>query len=155
MVEEKSSAYLLATAKTSAALRLIGTVALLKKKMPMNSNTVLLVDKVEGEEVVIKCPIQMTEDAVDVGDKPQSTSGVQQQGEKKKSRKSLTSFSIFRKDKKFSESKIEAPTKELPARSPRINLVLDNTRLEVGSISDTSIETMEKVEEGDYIRGRQ
>lgn len=54
----------------------------------------------------------------------------------KKTRKSLTSFSIFRRDKKFSESKNDATSsavgKELTRQSTRSSLVLDNTRLEVG-----------------------
>lgn len=54
----------------------------------------------------------------------------------KKTRKSLTSFSIFRRDKKFSESKNNATSsavgKELTRQSTRSSLVLDNTRLEVG-----------------------
>lgn len=54
----------------------------------------------------------------------------------KKTRKSLTSFSIFRRDKKFSDSKNDATSsavgKELTRQSTRSSLVLDNTRLEVG-----------------------
>ena len=65
----------------------------------------------------------------DVTDKSSQALPVQQQ--QKKTRKSLTSFSIFRKDKKFSESTTVVATKAAP-KPTRDNIALDNTRLEVG-----------------------
>lgn len=101
--------------------------------MPMNSDSNVLVvaaEKRQEQEVEGETGLQQQQDSVD---KSQSTSSSAQQQEKmKKPRKSLTSFSIFRRDKKFSESKIETPTKELAPRSAKNILVLDNTRLEVG-----------------------
>lgn len=99
--------------------------------MPMNSGAA-----VEVVEEADKCPkkvaeLQQAQDASDTVDRSESMASAGQEV-KKKTRKSLTSFSIFRRDKKFSESKIESPAQELAPRSTRTNLVLDNTRLEVG-----------------------
>lgn len=111
--------------------------------MPMNSG---VVDK--GDRV-LQCSTKMIDppDTADHTDRSQSsTSSTQAQQQTKKPRKSLTSFSIFRRDKKFSESKIEsavhsavgvAVAKDMAPQSKRSNnLVLDNTRLEVGSIDE-------------------
>lgn len=110
--------------------------------MPTSSKSV------EKEEVIIqKCvPSSIKTDTVDNGDRNSTTtsssSATTTTISQKKPRRSLTSFSIFRKDKKFSsESKIidatksaaVAVVKDLAPQSTRTNnLVLDNTRLEVG-----------------------
>lgn len=72
----------------------------------------------------------------------------------KKSTRSLTSFSIFRsKDKKFSESKINSSSEPVVTKessvagvrqSTKSNLVLDNTRQEVGSVVQKSNEMRTK-----------
>lgn len=102
--------------------------------MPMNSGAA--VEVVDTAKEADKCPKKVAElpqaqDTSDTVDKTESMSSAEQEV-KKKTRKSLTSFSIFRRDKKFSESKIESPAQELAPRSTRTNLLLDNTRLEVG-----------------------
>lgn len=118
----------------------------------MNANA-SVVEK-ENDSGVIKCSIKMLDtekDTVDQLDRSQSTSSTTTQSQQqqtvpksKKSRKSLTSFSIFRRDKKFSESKVESPSSVgvvvvakadmAPQSTRRNNLVLDNTRLEVGGV---------------------
>lgn len=107
------------------------------------------VTKEEEEEVainteLIKCSINMTDPDQDAVDRSHQTTSTQQQlpqqqtkeqKNKKKLRKSLTSFSIFRKDKKFSESKIEVVSDKAKKEPTTKSLVLDNTRLEVGLCS--------------------
>lgn len=106
----------------------------------MNSDSGVLVPEGGEKEVgvggvVIKCFADKSnlEDCVDKSQSPTSSSQQQQQQKPKKMRKSLTSFSIFRKDKKFSESPDSAVEvkQQLVPQTTKNNLVLDNTRLEV------------------------
>lgn len=101
-------------------------------KMPMNTNSESGVDSVDSNQNMSKKEHSAINNSTTSSGSSESNN---------KPRRLLTSFSIFRKDKKFSNSssnnteskKIVITTRnDTVAKSVPHNLVLDNSRLEVG-----------------------